>query len=114
MKEKRLTLNNVWELCVDGLWKYVAKRKQAGDKRSVYDLKVAWMRRHDYEEDEIQAECFFCEYNNRHYHLDCRNCPGKLVDATFSCSNPSYSYKTRPYRFYRKLLALDKKRRARC
>lgn len=114
MKKKRLTLNNIWELCVDGLWKYVAKRKQAGDRRSVYALKVAWMRRHDYKKGEIGGECFFCEYSNRHHSLDCcGNCPGKLVDAVFSCSNPSYSYRTRPYRFYRKLLALNKKRRAR-
>jgi len=113
MKKKRLTLNNVWKLCVDGLWKYVAKRKRAGDKRPVFELKRVWMNRHGYKDGEISADCFFCEYNAQHPgDEDCSNCPGKLVDNTFDCSNESYYYSDKPCDFLDELMRLNKIRKA--
>ena len=58
---KKLSLNNTWKYCMR-MWRWIADRIKAGDKRSVEDLKKAWLQNHDIR--YIENDCFFCDYDN--------------------------------------------------
>ena len=107
---KKLTLNQAWRLCLKQ-WKWIVKQIKAGDTHCVAILKRQWTTANGYDKDEIESECFFCEYC-RFRNRGCGHCPGKLVNKRFNCANTTYEYDVKPLKFYAKLLELDKKRKA--
>lgn len=106
---KRLTLNQAWTLCLKQ-WKWIIGQLDAGQTVSLECLKNRWIRQNGYGRDEIGNYCFFCEYSEQH-SKDCGTCPGRLVAPRFNCCNPAYFYSRKPYKFYAKLLRMDKKRK---
>ena len=112
--KKRLTLNYVWAECIK-MYTYVTKKRAAGDSRSVKRLKQAWLNRHGYKTDELNSDCFFCEYDERHQPLvrnNCNWCPAELIDSSFSCGNEPFKWFKFPGLFLKELLRLDAIRRA--
>ena len=114
---KYLTLNKAWVLCLMQ-WAWIIKQLDEGSTLCIESLKTKWMD--DNQElveqllgtTDIDAYCFFCEYNDRHGGKACAHCPGKLVDENFDCHSKTYHYQDRPRDFLKEILALDKKRRA--
>ena len=108
---KKLTLNKAWELCMSQ-WRWIVKMIRAGDDRYVGELKIAWLEKHKYENDEIDGNCFFCHYNRQGGVDDegCVSCPGVIVDKAFSCDDDDYDYLYEPIKFYNKLRSLNRKR----
>jgi len=73
------------------------------------------MENHGYSDEVINSACFFCEYkdeNETDEDEDCAICPGVLVSPRFFCQNKSYPYDSKPRKFYKKLLQLNEKRKA--
>lgn len=109
---KKLTLNQAWTLCLKQ-WKWIIEQLDAGSK-DVGNLKLRWMKKSRY--INVNSACFFCHYHVQEHkkkrsNKECGYCPGRLVSRRFDCMHSSYDYKDKPRAFYRKLLALDKKRR---
>ena len=104
----RLTLNKVWELCLKQ-WDWVIFEWLKDKTVPIEWLKSQWMDKNGFKGD-MQGNCFFCEYDYRKKN-NCENCPGKLVDSTFSCSALNYSWYRKPKEFYGKILAFNKKRK---
>lgn len=106
-----MTLNKTWTECLR-MWKWIAKVWKEG--MSVDDLKIEWMEKHGYGRYQVQMRCFFCQYAFNGDDLSfggCDSaCPGKLVNKRFDCRNSTYHWLHHPKAFYRKLLALNKKR----
>ncbi len=107
-------LDRCWKNCLR-MWKWVSENYE--NHTSVATLKRDWLKRHRFRK-HILSYCFFCQWADRHgeekfiAEIGCLHCPGRLVDARFKCGNIRYDYNSNPKAFYRKLLALDKKRRA--
>ncbi len=111
--KKRLTLNYVWAECIK-MYTYVVKKKQAGDYRTVSELKTAWVNRHGYKSNELNSDCFFCEYDEHHQPVvrcNCKFCPAAMVDENFHCVNIEYEWRTKPDLFLKEILILDAIRR---
>jgi hypothetical protein len=83
------TLDEVWceTLC---MWQRIVNRYHENNTLSVPRLKREWLRDHGY--SAVRNGCLFCEYagtappepTGQDISI-CRNCPGRLVDPTFSC-----------------------------
>ena len=97
---KRLNLDETWK---QGLmmWRWIAMRVKAGDERNVFVLKAMWLEKHGIENNEIDYNCFFCEYDSR-YRDDCDTCPAKRVNKLFHCndSDTNYACYYQPIAFY--------------
>jgi len=107
--EKKLTLNKAWSKCLKQ-WKYIVENLDSG--KPVHVLKEKYIKKHDSE--SISVNCYFCEYDWQHHNIGdsgCEHCPGRLVDKHFDCLNVKYRFKKKPRAFYRKLLALNAKRK---
>lgn len=107
---KRLNLDETWNWCIR-LWRSVARRKRAGDKRSVEALKEEWIEKH-WQGESPDYDCFFCEYDLCYKYKGerCGKCPARLVDRQFNCEDEDYDYKYYPIAFYNKLVSLNRKR----
>lgn len=107
-----LALNQTWKNCLR-MWKWIAGEwKKGRTNEDVGILKREWVQKHGF--IGITSDCFFCEYATKRYSHDvplCDNCPGHLVDKRFRCFATPYTHH-KPIKFYRKLLQLDAKRRA--
>ncbi len=118
---KRLTLDETWVLCLK-MWKWIAKEVRVAIKAekewNVDNLKAKWLRKHGFNPDKVEQECFFCEWGvlkegrARTWYRYCPHCPAVKVDSDFGCSEPEYAHTERPTLFYKKLLALNKLRLA--
>jgi len=97
----KLTLDEIWILCLQ-MWKWISEVYDG--TASVCTLKHCWLKANGFEGLTVYGNCFFCNYDPGL----CKNCPGRLVDADFSCINPAYPYETNPVAFYKKLLRLNK------
>lgn len=109
--KKRLTLNYVWAECIK-MYTHVVKRYQPG--MSVIQLKQAWLHRYGYKTEELNSDCFFCEYDERHQPAirnNCNWCPGRLADSIFYCGSMGYTWSTKPNLFLKEIIRLDEKRR---
>jgi hypothetical protein len=107
----KLTLEQTWRECLR-MWKYVAAKATKGC--DVPGIKERWC-----EDRGIHphCECFFCEYacarlegKTDFLYNRCSHCPGRKVDPEFDCFARAYSWEARPKTFYRKLVALNRKR----
>ena len=108
---ERLTLNRAWTLCLRQ-WGHVTKRLEVDDSLDVEGLKREWMGANGFSFEDVESNCFFCEYNEQQRGLGCANCPGKLVSKSFNCGRKTYHYYHRPHKFYAKIIHLNKKRKA--
>jgi ribosomal protein S14 len=113
--KKKLTLDETWELCLK-MWKWIDEGTNGNEYNldsPVEELKGVWLDGHHI--DEITGDCLFCSYKHSHGGDaldDCSKCPAKKVDKSFTCLSEECNYKYRPRAFYRKLVALNKKRLA--
>jgi hypothetical protein len=103
---KKRTLNQTWTLCLR-MWRNIAKKW--GKRKSVSRQKRLWLMHNGFEKYEINADCFFCDYDKR-YNRGCRSCPGRLVDFNFNCNNEP-SFCENPPAFYKELLRLNRIRK---
>lgn len=105
-----MTLNQIWKNCLR-MWKWIDKVWAPG--MDVVSMKEEWLREH-MPDVWLMSNCFFCEYNEDHQkRMGCGACPGKLVSKSFHCyDHPTYHHEKYPKKFYKKLLQLDAKRRA--
>ena len=114
-------LDRTWKNCLR-MWKWVSENLPKGFASNigrirrdiVYSLKVQWMKDHRY--GEMSNHCFFCGYKDTEYHFgECGSCPGSLANAKlkeFWCQGRGRDWGLNPKAFYRKLVELDKKRKA--
>lgn len=108
---KRLTLNETWRLCLKQ-WKWLVKEIKAHPDANIHVLKRKWVKLQGYGEDGVDDDCFFCEYAGQREkfggEFGCRGCPARKVDKEFHCSNVDYNYCSKPIKFYKKILELNK------
>ena len=104
-QEITLTLDMAWDLCLEQ-WDWIKAEIEAGSKLSAITLKRQWCEENGFE--DIDYNCFFCEYDNQFRPGGCVNCPGRLVDSKFFCGNEEYSYINRHFKFHAKLVELNK------
>ena len=115
---KRLTLNETWELCVDGMWKWIAKQRRKSREQYTTALKAKWSKKY-FPGVSIEHLCFFCEYDKqrrRGFDLGCAHCPARKVDrklGQFWCEDGQYeetgtSWYRRPVAFYEQLVQLKR------
>jgi len=103
---KRLTFKKSVEGC-DSQWQWVKRRKKAGDKRNVDELKAAWCKENGFE--GLLFNCFFCEYARTHIRSRlCSECPGRKIDPDFHCENPEYNFLDNPIAFANKIRSLKR------
>ncbi len=109
-------LDRCWKNCLR-MWKWIAENWEPN--KSIDKMKAVWLKKHGFTR-AIAADCFFCEYHHnkgggaRKYRGGdyCADCPGGYVSKSFDCYSPHYHFYLKPVAFYRKLLELDKKRKA--
>ena len=105
---KKRTLNQTWVLCLR-MWREISKKWT--ERISVRKLKARWLKANGFPADTIEENCFFCEYTNS-VNSGCSQCPGRLVDHNFACTNQDYNYEDEPVAFYKELLRLNRIRKA--
>lgn len=101
---KKLTLDETWRLCLS-MWRWIAKQWKLG-RRDVFDLKLEWLEKHGYKDQEIHENCFFCHAAP----ANCPACPGRVIDSAFNCHNLTWN--TDPVAFLKVLEVLNRKRLA--
>lgn len=104
---KKRTLNQTWMLCLR-MWRWVAKVWYPNGP-AVSQLKMRWLSENGFGGVSIASDCFFC-----HFQKDigaCKQCPGVLINPSFSCYDARYSHKTSPVKFYKELLRLNRIRK---
>jgi len=110
---KKLTLNQSWTWCLR-MWRWIAKEKRQGSRKQVTTLKREFRIAHGIK--PIVNDCFFCEHDDGHYSNKygfCECCPGRSVDPAFHCEyHASYRWDKEPEAFYKKLLELNRIRKA--
>ncbi len=110
---KKLTLEQTWTLCLQ-MWKWIVEQVQKDPDVNVDDLKEKWLEKHGWEDDdELEGNCFFCEWGNQQGDPSCDSCPAKRIDKTFDCRTDNYHFIYRPIDFYQEVVALNKIRKAR-
>lgn len=105
---KKKTLNQTWTLCLR-MWRSIAKNWNG--RKSVIQQKKLWIRENGFEVDNLDADCFFCDYDVDN-GMGCRSCPGRLIDPDFDCRNEPYHFRNKPVKFYKELLRLNRIRKA--
>ena len=105
-QEITLTLDMAWDLCLNQQWDWIKAQIEAGSLLSVEGLKGQWCRENGFE--DIDYNCFFCEYDSLLVCSSCKNCPGRLVDPKFHCNNKEYHYEYKPLAFHAELVRLNK------
>jgi hypothetical protein len=93
-------------------------------------MKEHFLKEHGIEVDELDQDCFFCQYDkmkqteleaekigmtveeflDKHDETgDCQFCPAKLIDPTFHCTMPPIHFEDNPRNFYRRVRELYKR-----
>lgn len=109
-----MTLDETWAECLS-MWKWIVEQIENGTNLYRIALKIAWLKKHEYDYKKLEHKCFFCQYNKdvkKPTVVRCSNCPAVLVDNEFYCMNSEYHHWEHPRKFYDKLLELDKQRKA--
>ena len=89
-----MELKQAWDECIR-MWEWIVE--QDG---SVNELKHAYSCKYG------GPMCNFCSYDRDHDVGSCVQCPGVLVDSTFSCFDADYHYADEPVKFLAKLKEL--------
>lgn len=93
---KRLNLNETWALCLK-MWKWIAMKvraaRNAGRIWNVDNLKKEWLQKHGIKDEEIDLNCFFCEYDDKRHSLtECQFCPARKIERDFHCNKSTSNY----------------------
>lgn len=108
--EKGLTLKRAFIECKK-MWKWISDRCEDGpyewDSCHVFMLKRTYAQNMNL---KLTSNCFFCEFNDG--AMNCKNCPGKMIDPDFHCQSKKFNYQTNPIDFYKEIVRLNKIRRA--
>lgn len=94
-----MNIDEVWKNCIE-MWKYISEN-YGGSLENVKALKGEWLEDHGFK--NIKNNCFFCEVAMG----TCGNCPGRLVDKSFSCLREEYDWCEKPVEFYNKICELN-------
>ena len=105
---KKLTLNKTWEQCLK-MWRWIVRQPCP---RCVNELKEKWLEKNGFDFDELENDCFFCDYATRYGGCEI-SCPGNIIDKNFCCGDYDYHFLRKPAAFLRKITELNKKRLAR-
>ncbi len=105
---KKRTLNQTWTLCLR-MWRWIAK-VWTPDGPHIFVLKDRWLNENGFSEESIFCNCFFCQFQKE--IGGCSQCPGKLINPSFSCYDVAYIYQIKPVKFYQELLRLNRIRKA--
>ena len=119
---QKMTLNKIWSEC-ERMWKWIAneiaKQSSTIDPDNMPDvvcrLKNKWLGQEGYIGlNHPYHGCFFCERAEKDEYgdVDCKTCPGCSVDKQFHCMNDSYLFDFEPRMFYKKIVQMNKKRKA--
>lgn len=108
MLKRRLSLEQTWQKCLKSWKEMIEKHWKPG--MSGETLKYIYFRKHPKMAKPFDT-CYLCDYAERKDGCF-KSCPGLLVDKNFTCTKDSYHYHHKPKAFYRKFVALDKKRKA--
>ena len=92
------------------MWRWIAAQKKRHPRAYAGNLKIQWLKKHK-EFETIISDCFFCEYVEKRVG-DCDLCPGCKIDKTFDCYNKDYNFESKPIAFYKKILQLNRIRKA--
>jgi hypothetical protein len=124
-----ITLDEAWDWCIS-MWSSISRRCLKDTDTRVNAMKMQYLEKHGIKPDELDQDCFFCQYDRmmetkskaNQYGLsvekfleehdemgDCQFCPGKLIDHTFHCTSPYYHFEDKPRHFYKKVRQLYKK-----
>ena len=110
----RLTLEETWKQC-RAMWKWIKKRRLAGDARNVEELKADWSEDHGFGDADIVFHCFFCHHNENfggNSPDDCHLCPAKTIDPDFHCfKHASHHFELWPVNFADEIARLDRIRK---
>ena len=97
----KMTLDECWRECLR-MWYTVSK------KVNVPEAKSRWCKK-NYPGKHLHNNCFFCHYSRvLSQGMNCKNCPGVLIDSTWRCNNDSNRYYDKPKEFYKSLKQLNK------
>lgn len=100
-------LDVCWEEC-EAMTQWVAENYNViGDFEL---LKEDWLEDNGYDNIIIEDNCFFCHYAYFSGYCYCNCCPGRSVDAQFSCGNPLYRCEKLPVEFYEKIREMNELR----
>ncbi len=108
MLKTKLSLEQTWQKCMK-MWKEMIEKHWIRGM-SGCTLKDIYFTNHPRMITKPTDTCYFCDYAERKDGCY-KSCPGILVDKNFACTDTSYHYDYKPKAFYRKLVALDKKRK---
>jgi hypothetical protein len=104
---KALSLNMIWELCIE-MWEYVVEQMNTPwNTFSVDHYKAKWIKNHGFKGKSVNNCCFFCQYDG-YYRDNCQNCPAKLVNKEFNCCGQLYHYEQHPTKFLAEVKRLNK------
>ena len=114
---KEYSLNDIWRLCLK-MWKDIHNEVD-GYGILIHKSKIDWMEDNGFR--FLTCNCFFCEWTKQTggdiLGTKCPKCPGNMVSKSFHCEyrkghKDELFYEEHPEKFYKKPLALDKKRRS--
>ena len=111
MKQKKLTLDRAWEMCVE-MWDWIAGmiKREPELENSIDFLKIVYIALNFPDMvGELHNNCPFCQYGLESMTFEktcCDSCPGRLVSKRFACMDSSYQYDKFPKKFHKKLLSL--------
>lgn len=127
MKEKKLTIEQAWTLCLK-MWKWIAENYKNDKIESTTQLKKRWLKENktlpemkDVDINYLSFSCFFCQYNVEQRaskikvnyddaNMDCSKCPAKLVSKRFCCERyEAYNWMCKPKQFYKRIKELHEK-----
>lgn len=100
-----LNLDWTFEYC-EQMWKWVSEEweKNGGSLRG---LKTQWLLDHDFNPDDVNLLCFFCDFSpNNETNETCDHCPGKIHDCEWSCYNGLFCWEGKPTLFYKEVVRL--------
>lgn len=108
---RKLSLDRAWKLCLEQ-WKWIIGELDKGS--NIDELKDEWLQRRSYKYRPA-CGCFFCQYDYQEegYSLFCDSCPGRLANNKLRkswCEARGSNWYCNPRAFYRKIVALNKKR----
>jgi len=67
--------------------------------------KVRWRKKYTtFGSFEFWGNCFFCHAAQG--GGNCKYCPAKIIDASFTCNHTTYNYSKHPIRFYLKVRSM--------
>ena len=111
IKEFPKTTNELWAEQIR-MFEYIVQSNLDVEETKNYWLNV------NYTDVYLIHNCFFCTAAKIEpgcaCYDSCVDCPGRMFDDFFECSNPAYVFNRKPKAFLDKLKEIDSKRKRIC